>query len=114
MAGLAKGALDHAIAYAKERQQFGKPIAEFQGVQFELAQMATEVDWCFNPRPARGPGATRCERGTRCDWFQSAPGPRAGRYGIAPHRCRSLDVSIRARPEGRALRALPSLRTSCA
>ncbi len=44
MTGLAQGALDHAIAYAKQRQQFGKPIAEFQGVQFELAQMATEVE----------------------------------------------------------------------
>ncbi len=44
MAGLAQGALDHAIAYAKQRQQFGKPIADFQGVQFELAQMATEVE----------------------------------------------------------------------
>ncbi len=44
MAGLAQGALDHAIAYAKERHQFGKRIAEFQGVQFELAQMATEVE----------------------------------------------------------------------
>jgi short-chain 2-methylacyl-CoA dehydrogenase len=44
MAGLAQGALDHAIGYAKQRQQFGKPIAEFQGVQFELAQMATEVE----------------------------------------------------------------------
>ena len=44
MTGLAQGALDHAIAYAKQRKQFGKPIAEFQGVQFELAQMATEVE----------------------------------------------------------------------
>ena len=44
MTGLAQGALDHAITYAKQRQQFGKPIAEFQGVQFELAQMATEVE----------------------------------------------------------------------
>jgi len=44
MTGLAQGALDHAIAYAKQRQQFGKTIAEFQGVQFELAQMATEVE----------------------------------------------------------------------
>jgi short/branched chain acyl-CoA dehydrogenase len=44
MAGLAQGALDHSIAYAKQRRQFGKPIADFQGVQFELAQMATEVE----------------------------------------------------------------------
>jgi butyryl-CoA dehydrogenase/short/branched chain acyl-CoA dehydrogenase len=44
MAGLAQGALDHAIAYAKQRQQFGKPISQFQGVQFDLADMATEVE----------------------------------------------------------------------
>jgi butyryl-CoA dehydrogenase/short/branched chain acyl-CoA dehydrogenase len=44
MTGLAQGALDHAIAYAKQRHQFGKPIAEFQGVQFDLAHMATEVE----------------------------------------------------------------------
>src|SRR6202790_5088612 len=44
MTGLGQGALNHALAYAKQRHQFGKPIAEFQGVQFELAQMATEVE----------------------------------------------------------------------
>ncbi len=44
MTGLAQGALDHAIAYAKQRNQFGKPIADFQGVQFELAHMATSVE----------------------------------------------------------------------
>jgi short-chain 2-methylacyl-CoA dehydrogenase len=44
MTGLAQGALGHAIAYAKQRQQFGKPIAEFQGVQFTLAEMATDVE----------------------------------------------------------------------
>src|SRR3989441_3497724 len=44
MVGLARGALDHAIAYAKQRKQFGKTICEFQGVQFELAKMATEVE----------------------------------------------------------------------
>ncbi len=44
MVGLAQGALDHAISYAKQREQFGKPIAEFQGVQFELAEMATQVE----------------------------------------------------------------------
>ena len=44
MAGLARGALDHAVAYAQQRRQFGKPISDFQGVQFELAQMAVEVE----------------------------------------------------------------------
>jgi butyryl-CoA dehydrogenase/short/branched chain acyl-CoA dehydrogenase len=44
MIGLARGALDHAVAYARERKQFGKPIGEFQGVQFELAKMATELE----------------------------------------------------------------------
>jgi alkylation response protein AidB-like acyl-CoA dehydrogenase len=43
MIGLAQGALDHAVRYTKERQQFGRPIAEFQGVQFELARAATEL-----------------------------------------------------------------------
>jgi alkylation response protein AidB-like acyl-CoA dehydrogenase len=44
MLGLAQGAFDHTVAYVKERQQFGKPIAEFQGVQFELARMACDVE----------------------------------------------------------------------
>jgi butyryl-CoA dehydrogenase/short/branched chain acyl-CoA dehydrogenase len=44
MTGLGQGALNHALAYAKERRQFGKVIAEFQGVQFDLAQMATEME----------------------------------------------------------------------
>jgi alkylation response protein AidB-like acyl-CoA dehydrogenase len=44
MIGLARAALDYAVAYAKKRKQFGKAIGEFQGVQFELAKMATEVE----------------------------------------------------------------------
>jgi len=42
--GLAQGAYDLALAYAHERQQFGKPIAQFQAVQFKLADMATEIE----------------------------------------------------------------------
>ncbi len=42
--GIAQGAFDKALAYAKERQQFGQPIAEFQGIQWMLADMATQID----------------------------------------------------------------------
>ncbi len=42
--GLAQGAYDLAYAYAKEREQFGKPIASFQAIQFKLADMATEIE----------------------------------------------------------------------
>ncbi|HLT09861.1 MAG TPA: acyl-CoA dehydrogenase family protein [Micromonosporaceae bacterium] len=41
--GLAQAALDYAVAYAKEREQFGRPIIEFQGLSFLLADMATQV-----------------------------------------------------------------------
>jgi len=44
MVGLAQGALDAAIRYTKERKQFGKAIAEFQGVQFQIARAATDVE----------------------------------------------------------------------
>jgi alkylation response protein AidB-like acyl-CoA dehydrogenase len=44
MVGLAQGALDHAVHYVKERRQFGKPIADFQGVQFQIARMAMDVE----------------------------------------------------------------------
>jgi alkylation response protein AidB-like acyl-CoA dehydrogenase len=44
MVGLSQGALDHAVAYTKERQQFGKTIAEFQAVQHQLARAATELE----------------------------------------------------------------------
>jgi alkylation response protein AidB-like acyl-CoA dehydrogenase len=42
--GLAQGALDASVKYAKERQQFGKPLAEFQAIQFKLADMAMEIE----------------------------------------------------------------------
>jgi butyryl-CoA dehydrogenase len=42
--GIAQGALDKAVAYSQERKQFGKPISAFQGIQFMLADMATQVE----------------------------------------------------------------------
>ena len=44
MIGLAQGALDYAMKYMLERQQFGRPIAEFQGLEFQYAQVATEIE----------------------------------------------------------------------
>jgi alkylation response protein AidB-like acyl-CoA dehydrogenase len=44
MIGTARGALRHAVAYTKERKQFGKAISDFQAVQFQLAQAATELE----------------------------------------------------------------------
>jgi alkylation response protein AidB-like acyl-CoA dehydrogenase len=44
MIGVARGAWEYAVKYAKERKQFGKSISEFQAIQFQLAQMATEIE----------------------------------------------------------------------
>ncbi len=44
MIGVARGALDATVRYVRERAQFGKPLAEFQGIQFQLAQAATELE----------------------------------------------------------------------
>jgi acyl-CoA dehydrogenase len=44
MLGVARGAWEYAAAYAQERKQFGKPLADFQGIQFQIAQMATDIE----------------------------------------------------------------------
>jgi butyryl-CoA dehydrogenase/short/branched chain acyl-CoA dehydrogenase len=44
MLGVARGAWEFAAKYAQERKQFGKPLADFQGIQFQIAQMATEIE----------------------------------------------------------------------
>ena len=60
--GVAQGALDYALEYAKERQQFGKPIAEFQGLQFMLADMGMKVEAA---RQLTYAAAGRSERGDK-------------------------------------------------
>jgi len=42
--GIAQGCLDHALAHAQQRQQFGQPIGNFQAIQWKLADMATEIE----------------------------------------------------------------------
>jgi alkylation response protein AidB-like acyl-CoA dehydrogenase len=60
--GVAQGALDYALGYAKERQQFGKPIADFQGLQFMLADMGMKVEAA---RQLTYAAAGRSERGDK-------------------------------------------------
>jgi short/branched chain acyl-CoA dehydrogenase len=75
MTGLAEGALSHAIAYARERKQFGKPIAEFQGVQFELAEMAVEVEaarlMVYNAARLKDAGRPYLMEAAMCKYYAS-------------------------------------------
>ena len=75
MTGLAEGALDHALAYAKQRKQFGKPIAEFQGVQFELAEMAVEVEaarlMVYNAARLKDAGQPYLMEAAMCKYYAS-------------------------------------------
>ena len=86
MVGLAQGALDHSIAYAKERQQFGKPIADFQGVQFELAEMATEVEAArllvYNGARLRDAGLPFVTEAAMAKYFASQVGERVASRAI--------------------------------
>jgi alkylation response protein AidB-like acyl-CoA dehydrogenase len=75
MIGLAQGALDLAVAYTKERRQFRKAIAEFQGVQFQLAQAATELEAArllvFNAARLRDAKRPFVQESAMCKLFSS-------------------------------------------
>jgi len=75
MIGLAQGALAHATRYVKERKQFGRMIAEFQGVQFELARAAMEVEAAkllvYNAARLRDAGRPFLTEAAMCKVFSS-------------------------------------------
>ena len=75
MIGVARGALDAAVAYVKERHAFGKSIAEFQGVQFQLAQAATELEAArllvYNAARLRDTGQDVMKEGAMAKLFSS-------------------------------------------
>jgi butyryl-CoA dehydrogenase/short/branched chain acyl-CoA dehydrogenase len=75
MIGLAQGALDHTIKYTKERKQFGKPIADFQGVQFQVARAATELEAArllvYNSARLRDAGQPFLKEAAMCKIFSS-------------------------------------------
>ncbi len=75
MIGLSDGALGHAIAYTKERKQFGQPIADFQGVQFQLARAATDLEAArlavYNAARLRDAGKPFRTEAAMCKLFSS-------------------------------------------
>ena len=75
MIGVAQGALTATMAYVKERTQFGKPIADFQAVQFQLAQAATELEaarlMVYNAARLKDSGADIAREGAMAKLFSS-------------------------------------------
>jgi alkylation response protein AidB-like acyl-CoA dehydrogenase len=86
MLGLAQGALDCATAYAQERKQFGKPIAEFQGVQFQLAQMHIEVEaarlMVYNAARLKDAGAAFVKEAAMAKYFASQVAERVASLAV--------------------------------
>ena len=73
--GIAQGALDYALGYVKERRQFGKPVAEFQGLQFMIADMAMRLEAARQLTYAAAAKSDRAMAGDRVDdltFFSSA------------------------------------------
>jgi alkylation response protein AidB-like acyl-CoA dehydrogenase len=86
MIGLAKGALEHAIAYTKERKQFGKAIAEFQAVQHQLARAAVDVEAArltvYNAARLRDAGRPFLHEAAICKIFSSEVAERVSSLAV--------------------------------
>jgi alkylation response protein AidB-like acyl-CoA dehydrogenase len=86
MVGLAQGALDATIKYTKERKQFGKAIGEFQGVQFQIARAATEVEaarlMVYNAARLRDAGAPFLKEAAMCKIFSSEVAERVSSLAV--------------------------------
>src|SRR3954454_13754346 len=89
MIGLARAALEHATAYARERKQFGKSIGEFQGVQFELARMATEIEAArllvYNAARLRDAGMPFLTEAAMAKYYSSEVAEKAASKAIEVH-----------------------------
>ena len=86
MVGLAQGALDATIQYTKERKQFGKAIAEFQGVQFQIARAATDVEaarlMVYNAARLRDAGMPFLKEAAMCKIFSSEVAERVSSLAV--------------------------------
>ena len=89
MIGLARAALEHATAYARERKQFGKPIGEFQAVQFDLAKMAVELEAArllvYNAARLRDAGMPFLTEAAMAKYYSSEVAERAASQAIEVH-----------------------------
>jgi alkylation response protein AidB-like acyl-CoA dehydrogenase len=89
MVGLAQGALDHTVKYAQEREQFGRTIGSFQAVQFELAEMATEIEAArllvYNAARLRKAGEPFVEKAAMAKLFASEMAQRVASRCIDLH-----------------------------
>jgi len=86
MLGLAEGALGHAIRYTKERQQFGRPVADFQAVQFQLARAATDIEAArllvYNAARRRDAGLPFVTESAMCKLFASEVAERTASLAV--------------------------------
>jgi alkylation response protein AidB-like acyl-CoA dehydrogenase len=86
MLGLAEGALEHAVRYTQERKQFGKTIAEFQGVQFQLARAATDIEAArllvYNAARLRDAGQPFLKEAAMCKLFASEVAERTASLAV--------------------------------
>lgn len=89
MTGLAQGALNHAVKYAKQRRQFGQPIAQFQGVQFDLARMAVELEAArllvYNGARLRDAGLPFVQEAAMAKYFASEAAEKIASRAIEIH-----------------------------
>ena len=86
MLGLADGAWNHAVKYAKERKQFGKAIVKFQAMQFQLAEMATEIEAAkllvYNAARLRDAGLDFRKEAAMCKYFASHTAERVASLAV--------------------------------
>ena len=86
MLGLAAGAWEHAAKFAKERKQFGKALVEFQAMQYQLAEMATEVEaarlMVYNAARLKDQGAEFLKEAAMCKYFTSQVAERVASLAV--------------------------------
>jgi alkylation response protein AidB-like acyl-CoA dehydrogenase len=86
MVGVSQGAFEHGLRYSQERQQFGKPIADFQAVQFQLARAATDLEAAkllvYNAARLRDAGESFLREAAMCKLYSSEAAERVASLAV--------------------------------